>query len=106
MTRGIVIRSTGGPGVLEWTEIDLPALKRSEVRVRHTAIGVNFIDVYFRTGLYPAQLPLILGQEAAGVVEAVGSGVKHLSPGDRVAYTGAGSGSYAEAAHVAADRLV
>ena len=106
MTRGILIRSNGGPEVLEWTSIDLPAPKRTEVRVRHTAVGLNFIDTYVRTGLYPAPLPTVLGQEAAGVVEEVGQSVKNVKPGDRVAYTGAGSGSYAEAANVPADRLV
>ena len=106
MTRGILIRATGGPETLEWTEFDLPDLKRTEARIRHTAVGVNFIDIYFRTGLYPSPLPLVLGQEAAGVVEAVGAGVKHLYAGDRIAYTGAGTGSYAEAANVPADRLV
>ena len=106
MTRGILIRATGGPEALEWTEIELPTLKRTEARIRHTAIGVNFIDIYFRTGLYPAPLPLVLGQEAAGVVEEVGSGVKHLKVGDRVAYTGVGTGSYAETANAPVDRLV
>ena len=106
MTRGIIVRATGGPEALEWTDIELSRLKRNEAKVRHTAIGVNFIDVYFRTGLYPAPLPLVLGQEGVGVVEEIGAGVKHLALGDRVAYTGASSGSYAEAAHVAADRLV
>jgi NADPH2:quinone reductase len=106
MTRGIQIRRTGGPEVLEWGEVTLPRLKRREARVRHTAIGVNFIDIYLRTGLYPATLPAIVGQEAAGVVEEVGKGVTNVAVGDRVAYTGAGSGAYAEAAHVPADRLV
>jgi NADPH2:quinone reductase len=106
MTRGIQVKRTGGPEVMEWTEVTLPRLKRREARVRHTAIGVNFIDVYLRSGLYPATLPAILGQEAAGVVEEVGKGVTHVAVGDRVAYTGAGTGAYAEAAHVPADRLV
>jgi NADPH2:quinone reductase len=106
MTRVMLIRKTGGPEALEWTELALPRLKRNEARVRHTAIGVNFIDVYLRTGLYPATLPAILGQEAAGVVEEIGRGVTHVSVGDRVAYTGAGTGSYAIEAHVPADKLV
>jgi NADPH:quinone reductase len=106
MTRGIVVRATGGPEALEWTEITLPRLKRNEARVRHTAIGVNFIDVYDRTGLYPAPLPTGIGREAAGVVEEVGRGVTSVTVGDRVAYVLASPGSYAEARHVPADRLV
>ena len=106
MTRAILIRATGGPEALEWTDVELPGLKRTEARIRHTAIGLNFIDIYFRSGLYPTALPLVLGQEAAGVVEELGGGVKHLTVGDRVAYTGAGTGSYAEAANVPANRLV
>ena len=106
MTRGILIRAHGGPDVLEWSEITLPRLKRNEVRVRHTAIGVNFIDVYDRTGLYPVQLPAVLGREAAGVVEELGRGVKSLAVGDRVAYAAASPGSYAEARHMPADRVV
>ena len=106
MTRGILIRAHGGPDVLGWSEITLPRLKRNEVRVRHTAIGVNFIDVYDRTGLYPVQLPAVLGREAAGVVEELGSGVKSLAVGDRVAYAAASPGSYAEARPMPADRVV
>lgn len=106
MTRGILIRTPGGPEVLEWTEITLPALKRNEARVRHTAVGVNFIDVYDRTGLYPMPLPAVLGREAAGVIEAVGAGVRHLAVGDRVAYVLSSPGSYAEARNVPAERLV
>ncbi len=106
MTRGIQIRRTGGPEVMEWGEVSLPRLKRREARVRHAAIGLNYFDVYVRSGLYPAALPAILGQEAAGVVEEIGKGVTNVQVGDRVAYTGAGTGAYAEAAHVPADRLV
>jgi NADPH2:quinone reductase len=106
MTRGILVRATGGPEVLEWTEITLPRLKRNEALVRHTAIGVNFIDVYDRTGLYPGPLPMGIGREAAGVVEAIGRGVKSVAVGDRVAYVLSSPGSYAEARHVPADRLV
>ena len=76
MTRGVLVRAHGGPEVLEWSDIELPAPKRNEVRIRHTAVGVNFIDVYDRTGLYPMALPSLLGREAAGVVEAAGAGVK------------------------------
>jgi NADPH2:quinone reductase len=106
MTRGIIVRANGGPEVLEWAEITLPRLKRNEVRVRHTAVGVNYIDVYDRTGLYPRPLPFVLGREAAGVVEEVGSAVKSFAAGDRVAYVLPSPGSYAEARHVPADRLV
>lgn len=76
-----------------------------EVRVRHSACGVNFIDTYFRSGLYKAQLPMVLGSEAAGVVDAVGSSVSHLTVGDRVGYSAQGPGSYAEARVVAAGRV-
>jgi NADPH2:quinone reductase len=106
MTRGILVRATGGPEVLEWSEITLPRLKRNEARVKHTAIGVNFIDVYDRTGLYPMPLPSGLGREAAGVVEEVGRGVKSVAIGDRVAYGGSSPGSYAEARNIPVDRLV
>ncbi|HUO79297.1 MAG TPA: quinone oxidoreductase [Steroidobacteraceae bacterium] len=106
MTRGMLLRAHGGPEVLEWSPIELPRLKRNEVRVRHTAIGVNYIDVYDRTGLYPVKLPAALGREAAGVVEQVGSKVAAYRPGDRVAYVLSSPGSYAEARHVPAERLV
>ncbi len=106
MTRAIQLRAHGGPEVLEWSEIELPRLKRNEVRVRHTAVGVNYIDVYDRTGLYPMKLPGGLGREAAGVVEQVGSKVRSFRVGDRVAYVLASPGSYAEARNVPAERLV
>ena len=106
MIRGILMRAHGGPEVLRWSEIELPRLKRNEVRVRHTAIGVNFIDVYDRTGIYPLLLPATPGREGAGVVEEVGRGVKSVAVGDRVAYVAGSAGSYAEARLVPADRLV
>ena len=106
MTRGVLVRAHGGPEVLEWSEIDVPAPKRGEVRIRHTAVGVNFIDVYDRTGLYPMPLPSVLGREAAGVVDALGAGVRSFSVGDRVAYTSTSPGSYAEARNMPADRVV
>jgi len=106
MTRGIVLRATGGPEALQWSEVAIASLKRNEARVRHSAIGVNFIDVYERTGLYPLSLPATLGREAAGVVEAVGRGVKSIAVGDRVAYAASSPGSYAEARNMPADRLV
>ncbi len=106
MTQGILLRTHGGPEVLEWSTFELPRLKRNEVRVRHTAIGLNYIDVYDRTGLYPMKLPAVLGREAAGIVEQVGSKVGSFAIGDRVAYVLPSAGSYAEARNVPSDRLV
>ncbi len=83
-----------------------PSPGRGQVRVRHTAIGLNFIDIYERTGLYPLQLPAVLGREAAGIVEAVGPGVSQLKVGDRVAYAFNSSGAYSEARVLPAERLV
>jgi len=103
--RAIRFEKTGGPEVLEAVEVDTPEPKPGQVRVRHEAIGINFIDTYHRTGLYPVKLPCTPGGEAAGVVDAVGEGVTRLKVGDRVAYSG-GFGAYAEANIVAADRAV
>ncbi len=103
--KAIRFSQNGGPDVLGFEDIDLPEPGSGQVRVRHTAIGVNFIDTYHRSGLYKLPLPSGLGSEAAGVVEAVGSGVTKLKTGDRVAYAGT-LGAYAEANNVAADRLV
>jgi NADPH2:quinone reductase len=103
--RAVRFERTGGPEVLELVEIDTPEPKAGQVRVRHEAIGINFIDTYHRTGLYPVKLPCIPGGEAAGVVEAVGEGVTRVAVGDHVAYSG-GFGAYAEANVVAADRVV
>lgn len=97
ISKGFVIHQHGGSEVLKWQDIDLPELGANDVLVRHKAIGINFIDIYFRQGLYPMPLPGRLGIEAAGVVEAVGSGVSQVSVGDRVAYCKGGLGSYAEA---------
>ena len=94
MTKAIRVHANGGPEVLEFEDVELPPPGPGEVRVRTTAIGVNFIDVYHRTGLYPQPLPFILGKEGAGVVEAAGLGVTLLAPGDRVASANL-SGSYA-----------
>src|SRR5271155_3206806 len=104
--RTIRFAKTGGPEVLVLENIDLPAAKPGQVRIRHTAIGVNFIDTYHRSGLYPLPLPSGLGMEAAGVVDALGPGVGHLEAGERVAYCLGPLGAYAEANNVAADRLV
>ncbi|WP_198375743.1 quinone oxidoreductase family protein [Neoroseomonas rubea] len=107
MTHAIRIHETGGPEKMVWEEIPLPAPKPGEALVRHKAVGLNFIDVYFRTGLYKApSLPAIIGMEGAGVIEAVGDGVTDVAPGDRVAYATAPIGAYAEARCIKADRLV
>jgi NADPH2:quinone reductase len=103
--KAIRIERTGGPEVMDLVDIDLPPPGPGEARVRHTVIGVNFIDTYHRSGLYRLPLPSGLGTEAAGVVEAVGDGVTAVAVGDRVAYAGS-IGSYAEAANQPAGRLV
>jgi NADPH:quinone reductase len=95
-SRAIRIERTGGPEVLQWVEQTVGTPGPGEVRVRHHAVGVNYIDTYHRSGLYPVPLPSGLGAEAAGVVEAVGDGVHHLAVGDRVAYAGGPLGAYAE----------
>jgi NADPH2:quinone reductase len=103
--KAIRFEKTGGPEVLAYTDVDLPPPGTGEARVRHSAIGVNFIDTYYRSGLYPVPLPSGLGSEAAGVVTALGEGVSGLKTGDRVAYAGP-LGAYAEEANVPAARLV
>jgi NADPH2:quinone reductase len=106
MTKAIRIHKHGGPEVLQWEDVEVPAPGQGEARIRHTAIGLNFVDTYQRSGLYPQQLPMVLGGEGAGVVEAVGPGVTDIKVGDRVAYGNAPPGSYAEARIVPASRLV
>jgi NADPH2:quinone reductase len=107
MARAIRIHETGGPEVLHWEEVILAPPGPGEARVRQTAVGINFIDVYQRTGLYPLpRLPHGIGMEAAGVVESTGEGVTQVRPGDRVAYAGGVPGAYAEIRNVPADRLV
>lgn len=96
----------GGPEVLRLEGVQVGDPGPDEVRVRHVAVGVNFADTYFRTGLYPAKLPSGIGMEASGVVEAVGKGVAHLAVGDRVAYTGSPLGAYATERVMPADSLV
>jgi NADPH:quinone reductase len=105
MSHAINIHKTGGPEVLQWAEIEVGTPGPGQVRLKQTAVGLNYIDVYHRTGLYPLPLPFVPGMEAAGTVDAVGSGVTHLKPGDRVAYASV-LGAYAEARLIAADRLV
>ena len=103
--KAIQVQKHGGPEVLTLVDLPVPAPKPNEAVVKIAASGVNFIDVYFREGRYPATLPFVDGQEAAGTITAVGAEVKSCQPGDRVAYTSA-LGSYAEYAAVPADRLV
>jgi NADPH2:quinone reductase len=105
--KAICVHETGGPEVLRWEDVTVRDPGPGEARVRHTAVGLNFVDVYYRRGLYKApSLPFTPGSEAAGVVEAVGAGVTDLRPGMRVAYGSAPMGSYAEARLVPADRAV
>jgi NADPH2:quinone reductase len=106
MTKAIRYARTGGPEVLEYVDVEVGEPGQGEARVRNHAIGLNFIDVYFRNGLYPAPLPGGLGQEGAGVVEAVGPGVTHVKPGDRVAYAARPNGAYSELRVMPADILV
>jgi NADPH2:quinone reductase len=107
MTNAIRIHAVGGPEVLVWETVALGGPGPGEVRLRQTAVGVNFIDIYHRTGLYPLpRLPAVLGMEGAGVVEAVGPGVADLHVGQRVAYAGLPVGAYAESRLMPADRLV
>jgi len=106
-TRAIVVHALGGPEVLRWEEVELEDPAPGEARVRHAAVGLNFIDVYFRTGLYPAgELPFVPGIEAAGVVEALGAGVEEVAVGDRVAYATRPLGAYSERRNLPARRLV
>ena len=106
MPNAIRIHQTGGPEVLQWESVAVGEPGPGEARVRHTAIGLNYIDTYFRSGLYKLPLPSAIGVEAAGVVEAVGPGVTDISKGDRVAYGGHPPGSYAEVRVMPADKLV
>ncbi|MQA21167.1 MULTISPECIES: quinone oxidoreductase [Telluria group] len=106
MTKAIRINRVGGPEVMELVDVELGPPGPGEAQVRHEAIGLNFIDVYFRTGLYPQPLPGGLGMEGAGVVEAVGEGVTEVQVGDRVAYAGRPIGAYAEARNMPASQLL
>jgi NADPH2:quinone reductase len=106
MSHAIRFHATGGPEVLRWEAVGVGEPGSNEARVRHYAVGLNFIDIYHRTGLYPVPLPSGIGVEAAGVVDAVGSAVTDLRPGDRVAYAGGPLGAYAEVRNLPADRLV
>jgi NADPH2:quinone reductase len=105
MAKAVRFHKQGGPEVLQYDEVQVGEPGPGQARIRHTAIGVNFLDIYQRSGLYPMQLPMVGGNEAAGVVEAVGPGVTDLKPGERVAYTGL-PGAYADVRIVPADRMV
>lgn len=105
VTHAIRIHETGGPEVMKWEPVEVGTPGPGEVRLRHTAVGLNFIDVYYRSGVYSAPLPLILGREGAGVVEALGPDVTSLKVGDRVAYASI-IGSYSEARLIKAAQLV
>ena len=105
MTRAIRIHETGGTEVLRWEAVDVPPPGPDEITIRHTAIGLNFIDIYHRTGIYPTPLPAVIGSEGAGVVEVVGGGVEDFQPGDRVAYASV-IGADAERRNIAAGRVV
>ena len=102
----IIFSKTGGPDVLEYVNVNLAEPAVGEVRIRHTAIGLNYVDTYYRSGLYPSTMPSGLGNEAAGVIEALGPGVKGFKVGDRVAYGSGPLGSYAEVRNFPANRLV
>lgn len=106
MPKAIVIEQFGGPEVLQWQDVKVPAPGPGQALIRHTAIGLNFIDTYQRSGLYPLELPSGLGLEAAGVVAAVADDVDYVQPGDRVAYTSMPPGAYSEQRVYAADNLV
>lgn len=97
MTKAVVIDQAGGPEQMKLVDVEVGQPGPGEIRIRHKAIGLNYIDVYQRSGLYPFPMPLKLGMEASGVIEAVGEGVTHLKVGDRAAYASNPPGSYSEA---------
>ena len=106
MVQAIRFAKTGGPEVLEWQQVEIGKPGPGQVRLKHSAVGLNYIDTYQRSGLYPMPMPSGLGSEAAGIIEEVGPGVSGLKPGDRVAYAGGPLGAYCEARVMPADRLV
>src|SRR5690606_21365655 len=97
VSKAVVIRQNGGPEEMELVDVEVGQPGPGEIRIRHEAAGLNFIDVYQRTGLYKLPMPLTLGMEGAGIVEAVGEGVTHLKAGDRAAHASHPPGSYCEA---------
>jgi NADPH:quinone reductase len=106
MPHAIRFHRTGGPEVLVWQEVEVGKPGPGEARIRHTAVGLNFVDIYYRSGVYPVPLPSGMGGEGAGVVQEIGPGVTDLKPGDRVAYGNAPLGAYAEERLIPADRLI
>ena len=106
MTKAIRIHANGGPEVMKWEDVPTPEPGTGEALIRHEAVGLNYIDVYFRTGLYKSALPATIGMEGSGVVLALGAGVTDLAVGDRVAYAGGPIGAYAVQRVIPADRLV
>src|ERR1700731_4456663 len=106
MSKVVRFHETGGPEVLRWEDVEVGEPGEGQARVRHTAVGLNYIDTYHRSGLYPMPLPSGIGVEGAGIVEDVGPGVTGLKPGDRVAYAGGPLGAYSEARVMPSDRLV
>ena len=106
MTKAIRIYETGGPEVLKWEDIQLEDPESGQVRLKHTAIGLNFIDCYHRSGLYPAELPLTLGSEAVGIIEAIGPNVTGFEIGQRVTYCGGQTGSYSMERNIDANVLI
>jgi NADPH2:quinone reductase len=106
MTKAIRIHTNGGPEVMRWEDVPTPEPGPGEALIRHEAVGLNYIDVYFRTGLYKSTLPATIGMEGSGVVLALGAGVTDLAVGDRIAYAGGPIGAYATERVIPADRLV
>ena len=106
MAKAVRYHKQGGPEVMQYEDVAVGEPAQGQVRIKHTAIGVNFVDTYQRSGLYPMQLPQVAGNEGAGVVEAVGAGVNVVKVGDRVAYAGGAPGAYSEVRNLASDRLV
>ena len=105
-TNAIRVHKIGGPEEMKWEEIDVPAPKENEVLIKHKVIGLNYIDTYFRSGLYPAPLPTGIGMEAAGIIEEIGPGVAGFSAGDRVAYASRPLGSYSGKRTFPIDNLI
>ena len=106
MSKAMRIHKPGGPESMQWEDVEVGAPGAGEVQVRHRAVGLNYLDVYNRSGLYPSPLPLVVGHEGSGVVESVGAGAGELKAGDRVAYGAGPIGAYCELRNLPADRLV